>query len=82
MGLRVVMYGCGLVGACVYLANLNEVRALTASVHNLEDGLAESERTEDWDASQDRAALNGKIDRSRNARLHMQASGDSVGGAG
>lgn len=44
-GLRLVMYGCGLVGACVYLANLNEVRALTASVHNLEDAPIEKARS-------------------------------------
>jgi len=36
MGFRVLMFGCGLEGACVYLANLSEVRALTASTHCLE----------------------------------------------
>lgn len=36
MGLRVLMFGCGLEGACVYLVNLNEMRALTALAHRLE----------------------------------------------
>jgi len=35
MGFRVLTYGCGLIAACVYLANLGEVRALSASVHDL-----------------------------------------------
>ena len=61
MGLRLVISGCGLVGACVYLANLNEVRALTASVHNPEDSLIESERTEDGCVSQDRETLKNII---------------------
>ena len=37
MGFRVLMYGGGLVGACVYLWNLKEVRSLTASAHEIED---------------------------------------------
>ena len=37
MGFRVLTYGCGLIAACVYLANLGDVRALTAAAHNLED---------------------------------------------
>ena len=37
MGFRVLTYGCGLIAACVYLANLGEVRALTAAAHDLED---------------------------------------------
>jgi len=28
MGFRVLTYGCGLIAACVYLANLSDVRAL------------------------------------------------------
>ncbi len=36
MGLRVLMFGCGLEGVCVYLVNLNEMRALTALAHRLE----------------------------------------------
>jgi uncharacterized protein (TIRG00374 family) len=36
MGLRVLMLACGLEGACVYLANLNEVRALTALARRLD----------------------------------------------
>ena len=30
LGFRVLMYSCGLIAACVYLANLREVRSLTA----------------------------------------------------
>ena len=36
MGFRVLTYGCGLIAACVYLANLGDVRALSASAHDLE----------------------------------------------
>ena len=43
MGLRVVLYGGALIGACVYLAKLNEVRGLTASAHHLEEELLEGE---------------------------------------
>jgi len=41
IGFRVIMYGSGLVGACVYLAKLNEVRELTASAHEIEQELSE-----------------------------------------
>jgi glycosyltransferase 2 family protein len=41
IGFRVIMYGAGLVGACVYLAKLNEVRELTASAHETEEELSE-----------------------------------------
>jgi len=37
MGFRVLTYGCGLIAACVYLANLGDIRALTVAAHNLED---------------------------------------------
>ena len=38
MGFRVLMYaGSGLIGACVYLWKLKEVRALTASAHEIEE---------------------------------------------
>ncbi len=37
MGFRVVMYGAGLVCACVYLANLKEVRALTSAAQQEDD---------------------------------------------
>jgi len=40
IGFRVIMYGSGLVGACVYLAKLNEVRELTASAHEIEEDLS------------------------------------------
>ncbi len=36
MGFRVLMYGGGLVGSCVYLANLRQVRALTTEAEHLE----------------------------------------------
>ncbi len=47
IGLRVLGLGCGLVGACVYLANLNELRALTQSAHHLEDQVIEHVDGED-----------------------------------
>ena len=37
MGFRVLMYAGGLVGACVYLWKLKEVRGLTASAHQIEE---------------------------------------------
>jgi uncharacterized membrane protein YbhN (UPF0104 family) len=43
MGFRVLMYGAGLLAACVYLANLKEVRALTASAREIEHDLLEGE---------------------------------------
>jgi uncharacterized membrane protein YbhN (UPF0104 family) len=42
LGFRVLMYGSGLIGACVYLAKLHEVRQLTASAHAIEDQLRHS----------------------------------------
>ncbi len=47
MGFRVLMYGSGLVGACVYLAKLKEVRGLTASAHHLEEELLEGDLNDD-----------------------------------
>ena len=41
LGFRVLMYACGLISACVYLANLREVRSLTAEAHHLEEELEE-----------------------------------------
>ena len=46
MGFRVLMYAGGLVGACVYLWNLKEVRALTASAHEIEEEILEGELDE------------------------------------
>ena len=43
MGFRVLMYGGGLIGACVYLANLKEVRGLTASAHQIEEEMIEGD---------------------------------------
>ena len=37
MGFRVVMYAGALVGACVYLANLRQVRGLTEAAEHLEE---------------------------------------------
>jgi glycosyltransferase 2 family protein len=39
MGFRVLMYAGGLVGACVYLAKLKEIRSLAASAQRLENEL-------------------------------------------
>jgi uncharacterized protein (TIRG00374 family) len=46
MGFRVLMYSGGLIGACVYLAKLKEVRELTASAHEIEDELLEGANDE------------------------------------
>jgi glycosyltransferase 2 family protein len=46
MGFRVLMYAGGLVGACVYLWNLKEVRALTASAQHIEEEILEGELNE------------------------------------
>ena len=37
MGFRVLTYGCGLIAACVYLANLGDIRVLTASAPHREN---------------------------------------------
>lgn len=55
MVLRVLMLVCGLEGACVYLANLHQVRALTASADDLEDEHVEGELTQEEDVTQDQA---------------------------
>jgi glycosyltransferase 2 family protein len=49
MGFRVVWYSSGLVGACVYLAKLKEVRGLTASARDLEQEMLEGELDGDRD---------------------------------
>jgi hypothetical protein len=41
MGFRVLMYTSGLIGACVYLANLKEVRSLSATARHLDDDVVE-----------------------------------------
>src|SRR5262249_49034199 len=43
MGFRVLMYAGGLVSACVYFANLRQVRALTDTAEELEEELLENE---------------------------------------
>jgi glycosyltransferase 2 family protein len=47
LAFRVLMYSCGLISACVYLANLREVQSLTAEAHHLEEGLEEGSLDED-----------------------------------
>jgi uncharacterized protein (TIRG00374 family) len=47
MGFRILMYGGAGIGACVYLWNLKEVRALTASAHEIEDEMSEGESGEE-----------------------------------
>jgi hypothetical protein len=49
MGFRVLMYAGGLVGACVYLWKLKEVRDLTASAHEIEEEILEGELNEGED---------------------------------
>jgi uncharacterized protein (TIRG00374 family) len=51
IGFRVILYGSGLVGACVYLAKVNEVRELTASAHEIEEELSEGSLDEDGASS-------------------------------
>ncbi len=47
IGFRVLMYGSGLIGACVYLAKLKDVRGLTTAAHEIEEGLSEGELSDD-----------------------------------
>ena len=47
MGFRVLMYAGGLLGACVYLWNYKEVRALTAAAHDIEEQALEGNLDED-----------------------------------
>jgi uncharacterized protein (TIRG00374 family) len=47
LAFRVLMYACGLISACVYLANLREVRSLTAEAHHLEEELVEGDLESD-----------------------------------
>jgi uncharacterized membrane protein YbhN (UPF0104 family) len=46
MGFRVLMYGGGLIGACVYLAKLKEARELTARARQIEEELIDDELDE------------------------------------
>jgi uncharacterized protein (TIRG00374 family) len=57
MGFRVVMYACGLISACIYLANLRDVRSLTASAHHLEEEIEEGEFDEDADLDENPAEV-------------------------
>jgi glycosyltransferase 2 family protein len=47
MGFRVLMYAGALIGACVYLAKLKDVRGLTASAHQIEEELIEGDLNEE-----------------------------------
>jgi hypothetical protein len=47
LSFRVLMYSCGLIAACVYLANIREVRSLTAEAHHLKEELSEGDLSED-----------------------------------
>jgi len=47
MGFRVLMFSCGLIGACVYLANFKEVRGLTTSARHIEEEIIEGELGQD-----------------------------------
>jgi hypothetical protein len=47
LSFRVLMYACGFIAACVYLANIREVGSLTAEAHHLEEELAHGEIAED-----------------------------------
>src|SRR5208337_5177897 len=48
MGFRVLGYGCGLIAACVYLANQSEVRALSASApHRIDHKRVEESEGDD-----------------------------------
>src|SRR5262249_29466353 len=47
IGFRVIMYVGALIGACVYVAKLNEVRGLTAKAHDLEEELLEGDLEDD-----------------------------------
>ena len=54
LAFRVLMYSCGLISACVYLANLREVQSLTAEAHHLEEELEEGALDEDGAAGRTR----------------------------
>jgi hypothetical protein len=47
LSFRVLMYSCGLIAACVYLANLREVRSLTAEAHHLREEVAKGSIEDD-----------------------------------
>ena len=47
LSFRVLMYACGLIAACVYLANIQEVRSLTAEAHHLKEEAAEGRIADD-----------------------------------
>ena len=50
LAFRVLMYACGLISACVYLANLRQVRSLTAEAHHLEEELEEGHLDDNTEA--------------------------------
>jgi hypothetical protein len=52
MGFRVLMYAVGLIGACVYLTRIKEVRALTASAHHIEEELLRGDLDDEEDTTE------------------------------
>jgi hypothetical protein len=66
MGMRVLMYAGGLVGAIVYLAKLKEVRGLTAAAHQIEEELIEGDLGEEGEDDEEDAAARPSGDRVRN----------------
>ena len=51
MAFRILMFCCGLTGAVVYLANLREVRGLTAAAHEIEHELIEGDLADEAPAT-------------------------------
>lgn len=51
MSFRILMFCCGLTGAIIYLANLREVRGLTAAAHEIEHELIEGDLADEAPAT-------------------------------
>jgi hypothetical protein len=60
MGFRVLMYGGGVVCAAVYLANLRQVRGLTAAAEELEEEIVEGTLDEP-DAASDSDSIDAPV---------------------
>jgi hypothetical protein len=63
------MYGGGLVGACVYLWNLKEVRSLTASAHHMEDEMLEGDLNDQGPADGEQPTSTASLDDMENEKL-------------
>ncbi|MGC8643947.1 MAG: lysylphosphatidylglycerol synthase transmembrane domain-containing protein, partial [Isosphaeraceae bacterium] len=50
LAFRVLMYSCGLISACVYLAKHREIQSLTAEAHHLEEDLEDGSLDENGDS--------------------------------